>query len=414
MTISKNTWMTSLAAAMLITATASSASADPLTPVVVFPAFHFTRLEVTVQNQTAVPGCPTSGQFEDWFLNPNPGTQFSQVCRDELMTLVVEPSTLSKPMKQRFSNQPGVQVRVKDYGSTTSAPFYEDLYAALEAAGYVRDVNIRVAGYDSRLTPDIGNFMDRTIKLIEDTYYSNQSTPVHLVGHSNGPLYAQYLLTHTTKAWRDRFIHGFTPLAGNWPGQGLFYPVYFTGLNIIDFAFPTDPANAASSALMYQSHPSSYMSSADPDVFGDQEIVLRTAVNGVEYTPADNLDLFADAGLYLAGELAAHYTGFVALDAPDVDVYAEKGSGLQTVVGLELPNLSVGQVVSNTTTFFTRDGDANQEDITNDAIAGWASMPCHRFEFTNNVGVDHFSLASDAAVLQRLLTNLSRARSVCP
>ena len=28
--------------------------------------------------------------------------------------------------------------------------------------------------------------------------------PVHLVGHSNGPLYAQYLLTHTSRAWKHQ------------------------------------------------------------------------------------------------------------------------------------------------------------------------------------------------------------------
>lgn len=173
-------------------------------------------------------------------------------------------------MAQRFSNQPGVTVAIKDFGRTESAPFYEDLYATLEGAGYVRNQNIRVAGYDSRLTPDQGGFLPRSITLIEETYRANGNTPVHLVGHSNGPLYAQYLLTHTSQQWKDKFIHGFTPLAGNWPGQGLLYAVFFTGLNTIDFGFPTTSANAASSAAMYETHPSSYMSAADPAIFGNQ------------------------------------------------------------------------------------------------------------------------------------------------
>ena len=59
--------------------------------------------------------------------------------------------------------------------------------------------DIRVAGYDSRLTPDIGDFLERTKRLIEDTYRDNGNQPVHLAGHSNGPLYAQYLLTHTSR-----------------------------------------------------------------------------------------------------------------------------------------------------------------------------------------------------------------------
>lgn len=54
------------------------------------------------------------------------------------------------------------------------------------------------------------------------------------------------------------------------------------------------------------------------------------------------------------------------------DVYAEKGSGLETLVGLGLTDLTVGQLLTSTTEFFTRDGDINQEDITNDVVAVWA------------------------------------------
>jgi len=388
------------------------------TPVVVFPAFHFTKLLVTVSGQTTAPGCPASGTFEEWFLNNAP-TTFSQVCQDKLLTLVYDGNP-AKPMAQRFSNPPGVTVAIKDFGRTESAPFYETLYATLEGAGYVRNQSIRVAGYDSRLTPDQDGFLPRTIALIEETYRANGNTPVHLVAHSNGPLYAQYLLTHTSRQWKGKFIHGFTPIAGNWPGQGLFYAVFFTGFNIIDFTFPTSSANAASSAAMYETHPSSYMSAADPAVFGDQEVVIRTLQNGpTDYTPQDNLQLFQGAGLGLAQQVAPFYTGFVKFAQPaffpNVDVYAEKGSGLSTIVGVRLLNLSVGQVInsSNPNNFFARDGDINQEDITNDSIQVWASMPCFRFELTDNPGVDHFSLPGDPNVLQRLLANLQRPRSAC-
>ena len=407
---------TSLVAGMLLTGMSNSALANTLTPVVVFPAFHFTKLKVIVLNQSVAPECPSFGIFEDWFLNDTPNPAFSQECRDKLLTLVYNPDP-SKPMSKRFSNQPGVSVLLKAFSRTESAPFYEPLYTFLEAAGYERNKNIRVAGYDSRLTPDMDGFLQRTKWLIEYMYYSNNLTPVHLVGHSNGPLYAQYLLTHTSQAWKDKYIHGFTPHAGNWPGAGLLYPIFFTGLNIIDFTFPTDLANAASSAVMYETHPSTYMSAADPAIFGNQEVVVAVSGGG-QYTPQDNQQLFQDAGLSLAQELAAHYIGFVQFATPaffpNVDVYAEKGSGFETIVGLELPDLSVGQVIDENTVFFTRDGDINQEDITNDAIEVWEDMPCFRFEFIDNPGVDHFALPSDAAVLQRLLANLQRPKSICP
>lgn len=385
------------------------------TPVVVFPAFHFTRLKVKVKNQTVAPGCPRSGTFEDWFLNDVP-SGFNQVCQDKLLTLVYD-GDLSKPMPERFSNQPGVRVEIKNYGKTDSAPFYEKLYTTLESAGYERNKNIRVAGYDARLTPDMDGFLERTVALIEKTYRDNKDTPVHLVAHSNGPLYAQYLLTHTSQAWKDKYIQGFTPFAGNWPGQGLFYPVFFGGLNVIDLLPPTAPENALSSALMYQSHPSSYMSSADPAIFGDQEVVVRTIQGDKSYTPQDYPELFADAGLTLAQELAAYYIGFVKFadpaHFPNVDVYAEKGSGIETPVGAVFQDLTVGQVI-DLGTLITRPGDVNQEDITNDSIAVWENMPCFRFELVDRGTVNHFELVENDAALQRLLANLQRPKSVCP
>src|SRR6187401_2718481 len=111
-----------------------------LTPVVVFPAFHFTKLLVNVDNQAVAPECPASGSFEDWYKNDNEATEFDQVCQDKLLTLVYNQSP-SVPMPERFSNQPGVTVELLDFGMTESAPFYEPLYSFLEDAGYTRNAN---------------------------------------------------------------------------------------------------------------------------------------------------------------------------------------------------------------------------------------------------------------------------------
>jgi len=223
-------------------------SAGARTPVVMFPAYFFTTLKVTVHHQTVAPECPSAGSFRVFFLNDEPSA-FSLVCQQKLLTMRYQANP-AKPMRQRFRDQRGVDVRIENYGKTESAPFYEPMYEALEEAGYVRDRDIRVAGYDSRLTPDMRNFRNRAKRLIEDTYRDNGNRPVHVVGHSNGPLYIQYLLTHTSQRWKDKYIHGFTPFAGNFPGQGILYPLFFTGLDVRGFTLPTTPESALSGAEM--------------------------------------------------------------------------------------------------------------------------------------------------------------------
>jgi len=404
-------------AAALLPAPVAAAGDDPggRTPIVLFPAWHFTRLAVTVHNQRVDPSCPRSGTFED-LVSFDPGPPFSQVCRDELLTLRYDRDQ-SKPMRLRFSEQPGVTVEIADYGKTASAPAYEPMYTALEAAGYRRDRDLRVAGYDARLTPDMAGFLERSKQLIEATYRDNGRRPVHLVGQSNGPIYVQYLLTHTSQDWKEKYIHGFTPLAGNFPGQGLGYALMFVGLNISDLTFPVTPENGVSSARMFLSHPSTFITASDPRIFGDREIVIRDQSTGVDYTPKDYRALLDDAGLSWVKPIANFYIGGVPFadraHFPNVDVYAEKGSGIETLVGLGLANLDVGQLVTSTTELLTRDGDINQEDITNDAVRAWARMECYHFSLTDNPGVTHFDLPADPGVLGRLVADAAAPRSRC-
>jgi lysophospholipase-3 len=93
--------------------------------------------------------------------------------------------------------------------------------------------------------------------------------------------------------------------------------------------------------------------------------------------------------------------------------YAEKGSGIETLVGLGLTDLTIGQQVIGSTEFLTRDGDINQEDLTNDAVGAWAAMTCWHFSLTDNPGVTHFELPSSSAVLARLIANANAPRSDC-
>jgi lecithin-cholesterol acyltransferase len=403
---------------MFIIAVHSQAAGETVTPVVVFPGWATTKLKVQVDGQTAFPECPENGTFE-WAAGITYPTDFTQVCVDKLMTLVVDPDR-KKSMLERIFNQHGVTVSLEDYGTTQSVSpdwIYEPLFTSLEGVGYVRNVSIRVAGYDSRLSPDLGGFLERSTALIEGTYHDNGNRPVHLVGYSQGNVQAQYLLTHTSQAWKNKFIHGFTAIGGNWPGEGGMYSQLFTGLNVSDFGVPTDPENAASSAAMYQTWPSTYLVAPDP-LFYKKEVVVIGIQGGMQYTAQHYRQLFRDAGMPLSRELADYYIGLVKFATPkyfpNVDVYAEIGTGLPTMTGVELEELKVGTWNDNVTDVFYRDGDGVEADIANESILAWEKMRCHHFELNDNPGWHHFFLGSAQDLLQRLLTHLQQPRSECP
>ena len=406
------------AAVTFVLASSSAVAAVPRTPVVFFPGYGTTVLRVTVHNQTAVRGCPRSGAFEDG-IPANVGTTFSQVCRDELIT----PRWKSNPrlsFPKRFSLPPGVKVSIPHYGQTASAPVYNAFYAALEAAGYKAGRNLVVAGYDFRLTPDLDEFLSRTKRLIVRTWRLNHKRPVRLVGHSNGPVYAQYLLTHISAQWKHKYIQGFTDIAGNLPGQGVLWSWVFTGVEVPSvFSLPTTVATARSSARLMALSPATWMSASDPAVFGRREVVIKDRATGRGYTPADTARLLRDAGLDAIKPMVEHYLGFVPFAGrnhfPNVDVSAEKGSGLPTPVGIVLPNLKRGQVVDQATAdYIELPGDSNQEYITNNAVGVWSKMRCYRFRLTDNPGVSHLGLISDRGVIRRPLADLARPRSRCP
>jgi lecithin-cholesterol acyltransferase len=407
----------SLVPLSLLAVPAPGIAATPRTPLVFFPGYGTTVLRVTVRDQTSVKGCPRSGSFEDG-IPADVGTTFGQVCRDRLLTPRWR-SDPRLPFPERFSLPPGVTVSIPHYGQTSSAPVYNAFCSALEAAGYRSGHSLVVAGYDFRLTPDLGGFLPRTEALIERTWRRNGRRPVRLVGHSNGPLYAQYLLTHVSPRWKRKYIQGFTNIAGNLPGQGATWSWVFTGIEIPSaFSLPTTPATARSSARLIALSPSTWMSTSDPSVFGRREVVVRNTSTGRSYTPADTYRLLHAAGLDSIKPIVAHYLGFVRFadraHFPDVDVAAEMGSGLPTQVGIRLPSLKTGQVVNqNEAKFIYLPGDSNQEYITNDAVRVWHGMRCYRFHLTDNRGVSHLGLMSDPGVLRRLLRDLSRPRSSC-
>ena len=111
------------------------------------------------------------------------------------------------------------------------------MYLALEAAGYTRDKDIRVAGYDAAPHPGPWRFLHRT-KAHRGHVPRQRRRPVISSATRTGRSTPSTSSPTRRSAWKNKYIHGFTPIAGNFPGQGVLYPLLFTGLNITDFPVP--------------------------------------------------------------------------------------------------------------------------------------------------------------------------------
>lgn len=82
----------------------------------------------------------------------------------------------------------------------------------------------------------------------------------------------------------------------------------------------------------------------DLRLHGQATEVLVQVQGGTSYTPQGNQQLFQDAGLSLAQELATFHLGFVKCATPaffpNDSIYAEKGSRMPTVGGQSSPTVS--------------------------------------------------------------------------
>merc|ERR1740117_221524 len=108
-----------------------------------------------------------------------------------------------------ISNASGIEIRPRDFGGVDGVeysnagsgdvlpmPYMHEMIVALEAVGYKRGVSLRAATYDFRVAglPEVLQWQYSQLKwLIEDTAAANDGQRVHLLSHSLGGPYANFL-----------------------------------------------------------------------------------------------------------------------------------------------------------------------------------------------------------------------------
>ena len=86
-------------------------------------------------------------------------------------------------------------------------------------AGGVRNVTIRGTPYDFRFAPS-DTYKNELTKLVEETYITNNNSPVTLLSHSMGCLYTLWFLNQKSAEWKDQYILRWIPTAGVFGGAG--------------------------------------------------------------------------------------------------------------------------------------------------------------------------------------------------
>ena len=97
--------------------------------------------------------------------------------------------------------------------------YFHTLIEAMVGAGGVRNVTIRGTPYDFRFAPS-DTYKNELTKLVEETYITNNNSPVTLLSHSMGCLYTLWFLNQKSAEWKDQYILRWIPTAGVFGGAG--------------------------------------------------------------------------------------------------------------------------------------------------------------------------------------------------
>lgn len=196
-------------------------------PVIIVPGLEGSQLEAKLDKPKTV-NWLCSRKTSDWFpiwVDPKEFLPEIINCFLDNFMLTYDPS------KRHVQNSPGVQIRPINFGSTEAIEFltkvmhfkplgyFNLMVNKLVSVGYERNVNVRGAPYDFRLSPrDNVDFMTDMKKLVEDTVQSQGGKKAMIVCHSMGCLYSLYFLNQMPQQWKDQHILQLTSLGAPWAG----------------------------------------------------------------------------------------------------------------------------------------------------------------------------------------------------
>ncbi|KAH6796145.1 hypothetical protein C2S51_037131 [Perilla frutescens var. frutescens] len=401
------------------------ASAAPLHPVILIPGAGGNQLEARL-TETYKPSSllcnrwyplkkDPDGWFRLWF-DPTVLLRPFTKCFNQRMKIFYDPHI------DDYHNAPGVQTRVPFFGSTEgllyldpylkkTTSYMEPLVKSLEKIGYVNGQNLFGAPYDFRYglaaeghPCEVGSkFLSDLKTLIESASASNGGTPVILLSHSLGGLFALQLLDRAPVSWRHIVKHLIT-LSAPWGG---------TVDEMLTFASGNTLGVPLVDPLLVREEQRSSVSNMwllpSPAVFDPAKPLVITP--NASYSSADIGSFLRDIGF---PEGVRPYEARVLPlvkrlpPAPGVPITCVVGTGVETAEMLvygaggwdERPEVAYG------------DGDGTVGMVSLLALqSAWGELKNQSVRVVEIGGVSHTSVLSDGAALDAIVAEVSSINS---
>jgi len=306
-------------------------------------------------------------------------------------------------------NAPGVRTRVFDFGGTSSMELLDPslparatavwapMVASLVHAGLERNVSLRGAPYDFRLSPRTDTaYFDALARLIDATSDAHGGQPVVLVSHSLGCLQVHAFLRARSAEWRARRVRTWVAIAGPYGGTTSLLRLHASG----------DAQGLPVSSLALREQQRSYESNAwmlpQPALWAGAGALATTRARA--YT-ADELPAFLDdarsrVGVSLLDALGPLRAGFDA--PPRVAVECVFSTGVPTAERFDWRAAAAG--FDEQPVELTGDGDGTVNARSLSVCARWVGAQAEAVRVRVLHGVRHRDMVMDQRVVQLVLT----------
>ncbi|KAI1293511.1 Phospholipase A2 group XV [Halotydeus destructor] len=326
-------------------------------------------------------------------------------------------SYFQAPLKQSFKEQltltynstsghtrsaQDVQVRPFKFGDIAGVGYFDEssqFVQALVALNYTLHRDLRGAPYDFRRSPnDNVDFGGHLKRLIEETFYTNNKTPVYLVTSSQGCVYTLYFLRRQSQAWKDVHIKAFVPVSSPWAGTTASLKNIAEG-----HAFRQNDVSAVDYRELIRGWSTTFSLVPSPGTFVNQVLV---SFKGKNYTAKDNDAIF---DLFAIPNAKDMYRDSRALSDniphPMVDVFCIHGNGNETVETLVY---DTEEQFPGSPNFTYGPGDGVVNMVSLEACRRWSRVTKYKFNYSVIDGADHRNILSDDRMLEllnRILTS---------